>query len=231
VGGQRGSDRVDGPRFAALGEVRHGLQRKHPDTLSLPVKAYYHARAREYDDWWLQRGLYAERVRPDWLAERDRALAAVAALPPRRTLDVACGTGFVTRLLPGEVTGLDQSDAMIEVAREQAPEARYIQGDALALPFDDGSVERVFTSHFYGHLEDADRERFLAEAGRVAPELVVLDAALHEGEPRAEWQERVLEDGSRWTVYKRFFAAEGLLAELGGGTVLHQGTWFVLVQA
>jgi demethylmenaquinone methyltransferase/2-methoxy-6-polyprenyl-1,4-benzoquinol methylase len=195
------------------------------------VKAYYHARAHEYDDWWHQRGLYARRVRPDWRAERDRVLAAVAALPPKRTLDVACGTGFVTRLLRGDVTGLDQSDAMLALAQEQAPHATYAHGEGLDLPFDDGSFERVFTSHFYGHLEEGVRRRFLAEARRVAPELVVLDAALHEGEPGAEWQERVLTDGSRWSVYKRFFTAEGLLAELGGGTVLHEGRWFVLVAA
>jgi ubiquinone/menaquinone biosynthesis C-methylase UbiE len=195
------------------------------------VKAYYHARAREYDDWWLQRGLYAAKSYPGWVEERDLALDRVASLPPKRTLDVACGTGFVTRLLPGEVVGLDQSDAMIEVAQEQAPRATYARGDGLDLPFEDGSFERVFTSHFYGHLEEGDRERFLAEARRVAPELVVFDAALHGGHERDEWQERALNDGTRWTVYKRFLTGAALLAELGGGTVLHEGRWFVLVAA
>ena len=195
------------------------------------MKAYYHARAREYDDWWLQRGLYEPRRDPAWQAERDQALAAIAALPSKRTLDVACGTGFVTRLLRGEVVGLDQSEEMLAAAGEQAPSATYAQGDALGLPFEDGSFERVFTSHFYGHLEDGERERFVAEARRVAPELVVFDAALHGGEPRFEWQERVLRDGSRWSVYKRFFTGEGLLDELGGGEVLFEGRWFVLVRA
>ena len=195
------------------------------------MKAYYHARAREYDDWWLQRGLYEPRHDPAWQAERDQALATIAGLPPKRTLDVACGTGFVTRHLAGEVVGLDQSDEMVGVAREQAPAATYVQGDALALPFEDGAFERVFTSHFYGHLEEDDRRRFLTEARRVAPELVVFDAALHGGEPRFEWQERVLKDGSRWEVYKRFFTGEGLLDELGGGEVLFEGRWFVLVRA
>ena len=120
---------------------------------------------------------------------------------------------------------------MIAVAREQAPKAAYVQGDGLSLPFADGSFERVFTSHFYGHLEEDDRVRFLAEARRVAPELVVFDAALHGGEPRGEWQERVLRDGSTWTVYKRFFTGAGLLDELGGGTVVHEGRWFVLVRS
>jgi hypothetical protein len=39
----------------------------------------------------------------------------------------------------------------------------------------------------------------------------------------------VLNDGSRHSVYKRFFAPDELLAELGGGTVLHAGGWFVAV--
>jgi ubiquinone/menaquinone biosynthesis C-methylase UbiE len=195
------------------------------------VKAYYHARAREYDDWWLQRGLYEPRTDPAWQAERDQAFAAIAALPAKRTLDVACGTGLVTRLLPGDVTGVDQSDEMVAIAQEQAPNAVYLQADALDLPFENGSFERVFTSHFYGHLEERDRERFLAEARRVAPELVVLDAALHGGEPRFEWQERTLKDGSTWTVYKRFFTSGGLRSELGGGEVLFEGRWFVLVSS
>jgi ubiquinone/menaquinone biosynthesis C-methylase UbiE len=194
------------------------------------LQAYYHARAHEYDDWWNARGRYAS-VRSGWREERDAVIRLLGALPPRRTLDVACGTGFLTRHLHGDVVGLDQSDAMLAVAARQAPAAELVVGDALHLPFEDGSFDRVFTSHFYGHLGEGDRRAFLAEARRVASELVVLDAALHGGDERAEWQERVLDDGSRWTVYKRFFSAETLLAELGGGSVLHSGEWFVAVSS
>ena len=38
-------------------------------------------------------------------------------------------------------------------------------------------------------------------------------------------------DGSRHDVYKRYFTAEGLAAELGGGDTLHAGRWFVAVRA
>jgi SAM-dependent methyltransferase len=132
-----------------------------------------------------------------------------------RTLDVACGTGFLTRHLPGEIVGLDQSESMLEEARRQAPNATYVQGDALSLPFEDGAFERVFTAHFYGHLEQAERDRFLAEARRLAPELVVVDSALREDVEPEEWQERVLNDGSRWEVFKRYFEADALARELG----------------
>lgn len=135
-----------------------------------------------------------------WFGERDAVLGLVAALPPVRTLDVACGTGFVTSRLRGTVTALDQSPRMIEVARRQAPDARLVQGSGLSLPFPDASFDRVFTSHFYRHLEEHERGPFLSETRRVAPELIVLDAALHQGEPRDVWQDRELNDGTQWVV-------------------------------
>ena len=195
------------------------------------MKTYYDRRAREYDDWFLGTGRFAERDRPGWEQELDDLRAALKALPPARTLDVACGTGFLTRHLPGEIVGLDQSASMLDEARGQAPEAEYVQGDALELPFPDGSFDRLFTSHFYGHLEVEERRRFLHEARRVARELVVTDSALREDVEPEERQERILNDGSRWEVYKRYFTADGLADELGGGETLFAGRWFVAVRS
>jgi len=196
------------------------------------VKVYYDRRAAEYDDWWLGTGLFAERDRPGWDDEVDELTAALDALPPARTLDVACGTGFLTRYLPGEVVGLDQSARMLQVAAARLPDGvELVHGDALPLPFLDGSFGRVFTSHFYGHLEPVERERFVAESRRLAPELVVVDSALRPDVEPEEIQERVLNDGSRWTVLKRYFTGAGLAEELGGGRVLHEGRWFVAVSA
>jgi SAM-dependent methyltransferase len=193
------------------------------------VKSYYEARAREYDDWWLGTGAFAERDRPGWHEELDALRTTLESLPRARTLDVACGTGFLTRYLPGDIVGLDQSPTMLEVAAEQAPHAELVLGDALSLPFERGSFERLVTGHFYGHLEEDDRVAFLAEARRVADELVVVDSALREDVSSEERQERILNDGSRWEVYKRYFTGQDLATELGGGRVLHEGRWFVVV--
>ncbi len=195
------------------------------------MKAYYDRRAPEYDDWWLGVGLYAERDRPGWEDELEVLERVVAGLSPRRTLDVACGTGFLTRHLRGEVVGLDQSERMLAVAREQAPSARFVKGDALDLPFDDDSFDRVFASYFYCHLEEAERLRFLAEARRLAPELVVVGSRIQPGTEATRREERVLKDGSRWTVYKRLFTGAELAGELGNGEVLHEGPYFVVVRA
>ena len=195
------------------------------------MKEYYDRRAPTYDDWYLGRGRYSTRDAQAW--ERDLAdlVAAIEALPPTRTLDVACGTGFLTRHLTGDVVGLDQSPSMLEIAAKQAPRATFVQGDGLALPFPSDAFGRVFTGHFYGHLDADERVRFLAEAHRVAGELVVVDAAERPDHDLEEIQQRELPDGTVWPVLKRYFTLESLRAELGGGDVLHDGPWFVAVRA
>jgi ubiquinone/menaquinone biosynthesis C-methylase UbiE len=195
------------------------------------VKAYYDRRAPEYDEWYLGSGRFAERDRPGWDEEIEALRRTLEALPPAKTLDVACGTGFLTRHLPGEIVGLDQSESKLDEARRQAPNATYVQSDALVLPFQHGSFGRVFTGHFYGHLEEPEREAFLDEARRVAPELVIVDSAIQPDVPVEEWQDRILNDGTRWEVFKRYFAPEALAAELGGGSTVFAGRWFVAVRA
>jgi ubiquinone/menaquinone biosynthesis C-methylase UbiE len=195
------------------------------------MKAYYDARAREYDDWIEGVGVYAGRDRPGWHEEVAALCDALAALSPARTLDVAAGSGYFTRFLPGRVTAFDQSETMLEVARDRGAAADYVQGDALELPFGDGAFERLFTGHFYGHLDEEQRASFLTEARRVARELVVLDSAWREDVAREGVQERLLRDGSRWEVYKRYFEPEQLADELGGGHAVFAGRWFVVVAA
>jgi demethylmenaquinone methyltransferase/2-methoxy-6-polyprenyl-1,4-benzoquinol methylase len=192
---------------------------------------YYDRRAPEYDDWYLGTGLYADLARPGFEEERRRVEAVLAALPPAATLDVACGTGFLTRHLRGVVTGLDQSRRMLDIAAASAPNATFVRGDALVLPFPDDTFERVVSGHFYGHLDERQRATFLKEVRRVATELVVVDASVAASDVAETWSPRTLSDGSTWEVFKRYFTPESLLVELGGGDVIHDGTWFVVVRS
>lgn len=193
------------------------------------MKEYYDTRAPEYDEWYLGLGRFDGLDRPSWDEDVRELERTIAALPAASTLDVACGTGFLSQHVHGLVTLLDQSEQMLAIACERLPMATPVRGDALELPFDDDSFDRVFTGHFYGHLQPGERKKFLDEAGRVAPELVVVDAALRPDRDRAQWEQRVLNDGSRFEVYKRYFTAAELADELGGGTVLLENRWFVAV--
>ena len=178
---------------------------------------YYERRAPEYDDWWNGTGLFAERERAGWHEEVAALVDALRALPPARTLDVACGTAFLGRHLPGRVTGLDGSPAMLGIARERIPGGDVVQGDALAPPFPDGAFERVATGHFYGHLEEPECARFIAQA-RPARARAAGDHSARRGDVPAErMDQRVLNDGSRHEVFKRWFDPPSSSRSWGAG--------------
>jgi demethylmenaquinone methyltransferase / 2-methoxy-6-polyprenyl-1,4-benzoquinol methylase len=100
---------------------------------------------------------------------RWRRLAAQAVVRPGdRVLDACCGTGdlaIAARKAGGEVTGLDFSTAMLERARRKSPAIEWLEGDLLALPFEDGSFEAATVG--FGVRNVADLERALAELRRV----------------------------------------------------------------
>jgi ubiquinone/menaquinone biosynthesis C-methylase UbiE len=195
------------------------------------MRAHFDQRAAEYDGWWLGTGSFAERERPGWSQEVEQLIGVVQALPPARVLDVACGTGFLTQHLRGDVVALDQSARMVEIAMARMPYARVLQGDVAPLPFDDGEFDRVFTSHFFHHLSPDRRTAFVGEARRVGCELVVVEDVRRADAPAEELHERVSRGGSRHRMHRHSFTAAELTAELGAGQVLHEGRWFVVVAA
>lgn len=192
------------------------------------TQRYCEQRAGEYDEWYLGEGLFAARDRPGWHEELDRLRAVLTALEPATTLDVACGTAFLSRHLAGRVLGLDRSSAMVAVARDRIDAA--VVADALSLPVAEASVQRVFTAHFYGHLPPDERTRFFAEVRRAAAEIVVVDSARRPEVSPEVWQERALNDGSRHRVFKRYLSAAQLADEIGG-SVVFEGRWFVAARA
>jgi SAM-dependent methyltransferase len=107
------------------------------------------------------------------LIERARPIG-----PSARVLDLGCGTGIVARLLrerlggAARITGLDANPAMIAKARALAPELEWHEGNAMALPFADGSFDLVFCQQMLQFAPDraqAVREmwRVLAPGGRL----------------------------------------------------------------
>lgn len=78
-------------------------------------------------------------------------------------------------------------------------------------------------------LQAPEQRTLVREARRVAPELVVLETAATMVGRSEGWEERSLRDGSWHRIYRRYFTAEGLARELGGGRVLFAGRWFVIV--
>jgi demethylmenaquinone methyltransferase/2-methoxy-6-polyprenyl-1,4-benzoquinol methylase len=97
-----------------------------------------------------------------------RETAAAVVQQGDRVLDVCCGTGDLALAdseAGGRVTGLDFSAPMLERARGKSSEIEWIEGDALALPFADGSFDAVTIGFGLRNLPNV--ERGLAELRRV----------------------------------------------------------------
>ncbi len=87
-------------------------------------------------------------------------------------LEIGCGSGYYSEVLPhllGEpirYTGLDYSEAMIELARRHYPAIPFLVGDAVALPFQDGAFDVVMNGAALMHI--VQYERAIAESSRVS---------------------------------------------------------------
>ena len=126
---------------------------------------------------------------------KSTAEALLQLLPPMTIADLGSGDGSFALLLSQSavrVIGVDSSERMLDVAREQSSRARvnnieFRLGEMEEVPIDDASVDLVFFSqslHHAAHPERAVREaaRILRPGGRI----VVLDLAKHRFEEARE---------------------------------------------
>ncbi|WP_310448030.1 class I SAM-dependent methyltransferase [Thiobacillus sp.] len=119
----------------------------------------------EYDAW------YAT-PRGRRIGEAEYALAArqLDAQPGDSLLDVGCGTGWFSRRAAADglvVTGLDPNPAWLDFARANSSHAlSWVEGDARALPYADGSFDHVLSIAALCFIDD--ERRAVAECVRVA---------------------------------------------------------------
>ena len=119
---------------------------------------------------------YAEFVRDELDAlPLDRAVLAafaehVLAGGGGPVADLGCGPGRIGAHLAGlglEVTGIDLSPAMIEIARASYPGLRFETGSMHALPLGDGTLAGIVSWYSVIHAAPGELPAYLAEFRRV----------------------------------------------------------------
>jgi len=109
---------------------------------------------------------------------RRRCLRLAGLRPGMNVLDVACGTGAVSRACldvlrgNGTVVGVDPSPGMLGVARRRVAGAQFVEGHAEMLPAADASVDFVTMGFALRHVAQLERafgeyRRVLRSGGRV----------------------------------------------------------------
>jgi SAM-dependent methyltransferase len=134
--------------------------------VSAPPDAFGRA-AREY-----------ELGRPGWPEELvDEAARALGLGPDAAVLDLAAGTGKLTRLLVprfGRVVAVEPDEAMLAVLAKVVPGVEALRGSGERIPLEDGGVDCVFVAeafHWFASPEVVDE---IARVLRVRGGLVLL---------------------------------------------------------
>jgi SAM-dependent methyltransferase len=126
-----------------------------------------------------------DRLRPAPAAE---ALRWLVPSTDSRVLDLAAGTGLVTRALAAEgvhdVVAVEPDDAMRAVLTARSPGARALPGTAEAIPLPDGSVDAVLAASAWHWF---DPERAAAEIARVLRPGGVLGLMWSYSDPDTDW--------------------------------------------
>lgn len=214
-------------------------------------KAYYRARAAEYDEWFLRIGRYDRGAdhKQQWFAEVKEAQQIVADLAPYgHLLELAGGTGLWTERFVDSaetITVVDSSAEMIAInrARTNSDKAHFIQADIFTWQ-PDRQYDFVFFGFWLSHVPPERFDDFwalvarcLAPGGRVAfvdslndPNSTARDQFLRSAD--ATVVTRRLNNGQEYEIVKVFYVPDQLqsrLAVLGwSATVDHTEQFFLI---
>ncbi|MBD3160667.1 MAG: methyltransferase domain-containing protein [Candidatus Eisenbacteria bacterium] len=199
--------------------------------------AYYRARAREYDEWFLRRGRYDRGAEANrrWFDEVEIVREALDAFRPAGdVLELACGTGIWTERLARtaeRLTAVDAVEEMLSLNRDRvgSPRVDYVQADLFAWR-PDRRYDAVFFGFWLSHVPPERFEeiwslvaaalkpegRFFFVDSRYTPDSTAIDHRLEGSE--ATRVTRRLNDGREFRIVKVFHERERLarrLADLG----------------
>ena len=175
--------------------------------------------------------VYDKPERQDDLAEMRELVAET--LRGHVVLELACGTGYWTRLIAetaDSVVATDINPEMIELAKLRALPSEKVQlrvADAFDLPADLGSFTAIFIGFWWSHVRRDEQERFLAQLSKKIGKdvmLVLLDDCYVEGSSDTvartdlegnTYQIRTAPDGERYEIPKSYPSDSSLRKKIG----------------
>jgi demethylmenaquinone methyltransferase/2-methoxy-6-polyprenyl-1,4-benzoquinol methylase len=190
------------------------------DELKPGMMSYYDQRAPEYDEIYLGKG----PAIPDPVAYKNdlaKITQMVSAFGRGLLVDIGCGTGF---WLSGyarncsRITLIDQSEKMLSECKRRVvklglkEKCDFVQGDFFEVTFENCLFDGALVGFFISHLTLEQEQSFFAKLRMILKphgELMLIDSAWssirQQYRKKEGLQERALNDGRTFTIYKRYF--------------------------
>ena len=189
-------------------------------SLKQKIALYYDERAREYDEIYIGKG----PAIPDPIAyQKDvKKVSEIASgFGEGHLIDIGCGTGFWLPYYAQNcslITLLDQSEKMLSECKKRVDElglkykCNLVKGDFFETHFEDSSFDSTLTGFLISHLTSEQEKSFfvkLKKSLKPQGQLMLIDSAWSDKRKQFRkkegMQDRVLNDGRVFTIYKRYF--------------------------
>lgn len=165
--------------------------------------------------------------------KEEKTLDEFLALAPAgsKVLDVACAAGRDSKLILDKgykVTGIDQSGALLDIARQKVLGAEFVQGDFTKLPFEHDTFDAIWCNAALVHLPSQEAvKKALKEFHRVlkshGPIMINTKARLQQQVVTAVKKD-VLSGKNRYFRYQAEDELIGLCKQVGFEVVKHKVT-------
>jgi len=194
------------------------------DKIQKEMMTYYNERAEEYDE--LYRGILGRKrhvtIDPSvYRKDIARISEIISGFGDGYLIDIACGTGF---WLPkyarncSRITLIDQSEKMLKECSKTVEElglddlANIIHGDFLEIELDSSAFDSALAGFLLSHFSLEQEEIFFLKLKRILrpnSQIMFIDSAWNNERQKHRKkegiQERILNDGRLFRVYKRYF--------------------------
>ncbi len=125
-------------------------------------------------------------------------------------LEIGCGTGIDLRLFPDtfEIHGIDLNEHALEIAKEKFPRADFKNGSITELPFEDSSIDFVFTHGLLNYLDNETLEKGISEIHRVSGKYIMNCERFEAAEKQIDEKQKFRNMKKRWLDYKVKFVSD-----------------------
>lgn len=119
-------------------------------------------------------------------------------------LEIGCGTGIDLRLFPDtfQIYGVDLNEYALNIAKGKSPVADFKKGSITDLPFEDSSVDFVFTHGLLNYLDEDTLQKGISEIYRVSGKYIMNCETFSKVEEKIDENQISRNMAKRWMDYK-----------------------------